>query len=74
MREHDFLVGDFGFVEVVFLFLVVFREQLFAALAGSGRSSGFVLVPLGDSDFTVRTWQVCILLSLGFRTKKAVNL
>jgi hypothetical protein len=31
-REHDFLVGDFGFKMIVFLFLAVFRKHLFAAL------------------------------------------
>jgi hypothetical protein len=33
-REHDFFVGDFVLVGIVFLLLVVFREQLFATLAG----------------------------------------
>ena len=31
-REHDFFVGDFVLVGIVFLFLVIFREQLLAAL------------------------------------------
>ncbi len=69
-REHDFLVGDFGFIGIVFLFLVVFREQLLAALVGGGRNSRFVFTPLDDGDFTVRAWQVCALLSPGFRAKK----
>ena len=57
--EHDFFVGDFVLVGIVFLFLVVFREQLFAALVGGGRNSGFIVAPLNDGDFTVRAWQVC---------------
>lgn len=40
-REHDFLVGDFGFIMIVFLFLAVLRKHLFAALAGSGRLFSF---------------------------------
>ena len=66
-REHDFLVGDFGFIGIIFLLLVVFREQLFAALVGGGRNSGFIVAPLDDGDFTVRAWQVCALLPPGFR-------
>ena len=66
-REHDFLVGDFVLVGIVFLFLVVFREQLFAALVGGGRNSGFIVAPLNDGDFTVRAWQACALLPPGFR-------
>ena len=69
-REHDFFVGDFVLVGIVFLFLVVFREQLLAALVGGGRNSGFIVAPLDDGDFTVRAWQVCALLSPGFRAKK----
>ncbi len=70
-REHDFLVGDFVLVGIVFLLLVVFREQLLAALVGGGRNSGFIVAPLDDGDFTVRAWQVCALLSPGFRAKKS---
>ena len=66
-REHDFFVGDFVLVGIVFLFLVIFREQLLAALVGSGGNSGFVLAPLDDCDFTVRAWQEYVLLSPGFR-------
>jgi len=43
--------------------LVVFREQLLAALVGGGRNSGFIVAPLNDGDFTMRAWQVCALLS-----------
>ena len=39
--------------------LVIFREQLLAALVGGGRNSGFIVAPLDDGDFTVRAWQVC---------------
>ena len=70
-REHDFFVGDFGFVGTIFLRLVVFREQLFTALVGGGRNSGFIVAPLNDCDFTVRAWQVCALLSPGFGAKKS---
>jgi len=35
-REQDFLVGDFVLVRIIFLLLVIFREQLLAALVGSG--------------------------------------
>ena len=28
----------------------------FAALAGSGRNSGFIFTPLDDGDFTVQAW------------------
>ena len=66
-REQDFLVGDFILVGIVFLLLVVIREQLFAALVGSGRNSGFIVASLDDGDFTVRAWQVCALLPPGFR-------
>ena len=68
--EQDFLVGDFILVGIIFLLLVVFREQLLAALVGGGRNSGFIVAPLDDGDFTVRAWQVCALLSPGFRAKK----
>ena len=53
-REHDFFVGDFVLVGIVFLLLVVFREQLLAALVGGGRNSRFIVAPLDDGDFTVR--------------------
>ena len=69
-REQDFLVGDFVLVGIIFLLLVVFREQLLAALVGGGRNSRFVITPFDDGDFTVRAWQVCALLSPGFRAKK----
>ena len=49
---------------------VVFREQLLAALVGSGGNGGFVITPFDDGDFTVRAWQECALLSPGFRAKK----
>ena len=65
--KHDFFVGDFVFVGIVFLFLVIFREQLLAALAGSVGNSRFVFTPLDDCDFTVGAWQEYILLSPGFR-------
>ena len=68
--EHDFFVGDFVLVGIVFLFLVVFREQLFAALVGSGGNSGFVIAPFDNGDFTMWAWQECVLLSPGFRAKK----
>ncbi len=55
---------------IVFLLLVVFLEQLLGALIGSGGNSGFIVAPLNDGDFTVRAWQVCALLSPGFRAKK----
>ena len=63
-------MGDFILVGIIFLLLVVFREQLLAALVGGGRNSGFIVAPLEDGDFTVRAWQVCALLSPGFRAKK----
>ena len=69
-REHDFFVGDFVLAGIVFLLLVVFREQLLAALVGGGRNGGFIVAPLNDCDFTVRAWQMCALLSPGFRAKK----
>ena len=69
-REHDFLVGDFVLVGIVFLFLVIFREQLLAALVGGGRNSGFIVAPLDDGDFTMRAWQEYVLLSPGFGAKK----
>ncbi|WP_330584897.1 hypothetical protein [Parablautia muri] len=64
-------MGDFVLVRIVFLLLVVFREQLLTALAGGGRNSGFIVAPLNDGDFTVRAWQVCTLLSPGFRAKNS---
>ncbi len=63
-------MGDFVLVRIIFLLLVIFREQLLAALVGSGGNSGFVFTPLDDCDFTMRAWQVCALLSPGFRAKK----
>ena len=69
-REHDFFVGDFVLVGIVFLFLVIFREQLLAALVGGGRNSGFIVAPLDDGDFTMRSWQEYVLLSPGFGAKK----
>ncbi len=69
-REHDFFVGDFVLVGIVFLFLVIFREQLLAALVGGGRNSGFIVAPLDDGDFTMRAWQEYVLLSPGFGAKK----
>ena len=68
--EQDFFVGDFVLVGIVFLFLVIFREQFLAALVGGGGNGGFVITPLDDGDFTVRAWQECALLSPGFRAKK----
>ena len=50
-------MGDFVLVGIIFLLLVVFREQLFAALVG-GRNGGFIVAPLDDCYFTVRAWQV----------------
>ena len=41
-REQDFFVGDFVLVGIVFLLLIIFREQLLAALVGSGGNSGFI--------------------------------
>ena len=70
-REHDFFVGDFGFIGIIFLPLVIFREQLFAALVGGGRNSGFIVASLNDGNSTMRAWQVCALLSPGFRAKKS---
>lgn len=69
-REHDFFVGDFVLVGIVFLFLGIFREQLLAALVGGGRNSGFIVAPLDDGDFTMRAWQEYVLLSPGFGAKK----
>ena len=69
-REHDFFVGDFVLVGIVFLFLVIFREQLLAALVGGGRNSGFIVAPLDDGDFTMRAWPEYVLLSPGFGAKK----
>ena len=69
-REHDFFVGDFVLVGIVFLFLVIFREQLLAALVGGGRNSGFIVAPLDVGDFTMRAWQEYVLLSPGFGAKK----
>ena len=40
--EQDFFVGDFVLVGIVFLLLIIFREQLLAALVGSGGNSGFI--------------------------------
>ena len=70
-REQDFLVGDFVLVRIIFLLLVIFREQLLAALVGSGGNSGFVFTPLDDCDFTMRAWQVCALLSPGLGKRKS---
>ena len=63
-------MGNFVFVGIVFLLLVVFREQLLAALVSGGRNSGFVITPFDDGDLTMWAWQVCALLSPGFRAKK----
>ena len=60
-------MGDFVLVRIIFLLLVIFREQLLAALVGSGGNGGFIVAPLNDCDFTVRAWQACVLLCPGFR-------
>jgi len=45
-REHDFFVGDFVLVGIVFLFLVIFREQLLAALVGGAETADSLLLRL----------------------------
>ena len=59
-------MGDFGFIGIIFLLLVVFGEQFFPALVG-GRHGRFVFASFDDSDFTVRAWHMCALLSPGFQ-------
>ena len=63
-------MGDFVLIKIVFLLLVIFREQLLAALVSGGRNGGFIVTPLDNGDFTVRAWQVYVLLSPGFWVKK----
>ncbi len=47
-------MGDFGFIGMVFLLLVVLREQFLAVLVGSDRNGRFIVAPLNDGDITVR--------------------
>ena len=65
-REQDFLMGDFVLVRIISLLLIIFREQLLAALV-DGRNSGFIVAPLDAYDFTMRSWQESALLSSRFR-------
>lgn len=52
-RQHDFLVDDFTLVRIVFLFLVAFGKQPFAALVGSRRNGRLSVAELYDFNVMV---------------------
>ena len=69
-REQDFIVDDTTLFRVVFYFLVIFTEQLFAALVSSGGNSRLAVATLDDGDLIVWTGHLVFLLS-DFRYKKS---
>ena len=50
-REQDFIVDDTTLFRVVFYFLVIFTEQLFAALVSSGGNRRLAVAALHNRDF-----------------------
>ena len=69
-RKHDFVVDDTTLFRVVLYFLVVFAEQLFAALVGSGGNSRLAIAALYNRDLIVWTGHFVFLLS-DFGQKKS---
>ena len=63
-REQDFGKNDPAFLGVGFPFLVIFREESFAALIGRARYGGLCPAALGDGDTEVGTWDKASLLSV----------
>jgi len=57
-------VDDTTLFRVVLHFLVVFTEQLFAALVGSGGNRRLLLASLYNRNFVVWTWHFVSLLSM----------
>ena len=63
-REQDFIVDDTTLFRVVLHLLVVFTEQLFAALVSSGGNRRLPLAALNNRDFVVWTGHFVSLLSV----------
>ena len=63
-REQDFIVDDTTLFRVVFYFLVIFTEQLFAALVSSGGNRRLAVAALHNRDFVVWTGHFVFLLSV----------
>ena len=63
-REQDFIVDDTTLFRVVLYLLVVFTEQLFAALVSSGGNRRLPLAALNNRDFVVWTGHFVSLLSV----------
>ena len=57
-------MDDTTLFRVVLLFLIVFTEQLFAALVGSGGNRRLLLASLHNRNFVVRTGHFVSLLSV----------
>ena len=62
--KQDFIVADTTLFRVVLHLLVVFTEQLFAALVSSGGNCRLPLAALNNRDFVVWTGHFVSLLSL----------
>ena len=63
-RKQDFIVDDTTLFRVVLHLPVVFTEQLFAALVGSGGNRRLLLASLHNRYFIVRTGHFVSLLSV----------
>ena len=63
-RKQDFIVDDTTLFRVVLHLLVVFTEQLFAALVSSGGNRRLQLASLHNRNFVVRTGHFVSLLSV----------
>ena len=55
-RQHDFRVDDLAFMGVVFLLLVVFGKEPFAALVGGGSNGGLAVAALNNPHIKVGAW------------------
>jgi hypothetical protein len=69
-RKQDFIVDNSTFFRIILHFLVVFTEQLFAALVSNGCNSGLPLAALHNRDFIMWTGHFMFLL-FDFRHRKS---